>query len=244
MMDDEGEGLPSDEDIEGSPGPNDRRVRTPTLTESVEAPPRSPRLTTGCASIDNLLGGGPERGALTELFGEAGSGKTNLCLQLSREAALEGGKVAYIDTEGVSVERLSQICGDRFDELSKSILFYQAYGMEEQEGAVDKATKLCESNPDMGLLVLDSSTIFYRVSFGQDHEARARHSFAVQLTRLLNTARKMKIPVVLTTQVYYDSKREQVCPIGGHLLDHQAKAILRLEKMGTGVRRATLCKHR
>jgi DNA repair protein RadB len=44
--------------------------------------------------------------------------------------------------------------------------------------------------------------------------------------------------------VYHDSAKDSTCPIGGHLLSHGAKAILMLEKVGTGVRRATLEKHR
>ena len=64
------------------------------------------RLLLKCKPLDNLIGGGLERNTVTEIYGEAGSGKTNLCLQASRECVNAGEKVAYIDTEGVSVERL------------------------------------------------------------------------------------------------------------------------------------------
>ena len=202
------------------------------------------RFPTGSGVINELIGGGVENGAVTELFGEAGSGKTNMCLQLSRECAIRGKKTAFIDTEGVSIERLRQLCGPRFDELSRLILFYEAYGMREQEEAVDKATRLCAAKADIGLLILDSSTIFYRMGLGSDEESHMRRSLAYQLNQLLNTARKMEVPAVITTQVYHDIKKDQVCPIGGHLLDHGAKAILRLEKVGRGVRRAVICKHR
>ena len=66
-------------------------------------------LKSGCLAIDDLLGGGFEGGCVTVLFGEGGSGKTNVCLQLARNCVLEGRKVVYIDTEGVSPERLRQI---------------------------------------------------------------------------------------------------------------------------------------
>jgi len=70
------------------------------------------RLQLKCKPLDDLLGGGIESNTLTEIYGEAGSGKTNLCLQASRECAAAGDKIAYIDAEGVSVERLGQLCED------------------------------------------------------------------------------------------------------------------------------------
>jgi DNA repair protein RadA len=41
------------------------------------------RISTGSKRLDDLLGGGIERGAVTELIGPAGTGKTELCLTLS-----------------------------------------------------------------------------------------------------------------------------------------------------------------
>lgn len=40
-------------------------------------------LTTGSAELDRLLGGGIETGSITELFGEFGTGKTQLCHTLA-----------------------------------------------------------------------------------------------------------------------------------------------------------------
>ena len=70
------------------------------------------KLQINCKSLDVLLGGGIESGSITEIYGEAGTGKTNFCLQAARECVLNGGKVAFIDSEGVSLERLRQICQD------------------------------------------------------------------------------------------------------------------------------------
>ena len=63
----------------------------------------------GCATLDYLLEGGVETGCVTLIYGEAGTGKTNLCLVLARNVALAGKKVIYIDTEGVSDRRLAQV---------------------------------------------------------------------------------------------------------------------------------------
>ncbi|RLG21146.1 hypothetical protein DRN72_04160, partial [Methanosarcinales archaeon] len=37
----------------------------------------TPRIRTGCEPLDSLLGGGFERGVISQIYGEAGSGKTN-----------------------------------------------------------------------------------------------------------------------------------------------------------------------
>ena len=55
------------------------------------------RLQLKCQPLDHLLDGGIESQAITEIFGEAGTGKTNFCLQASRECAQSGRKVAFID---------------------------------------------------------------------------------------------------------------------------------------------------
>ena len=56
--------------------------------------------------IDQLLGGGFEGGAVTEIYGEAGSGKTNMCLQLAKAVIQSGKKTIYIDSEGLSRDRV------------------------------------------------------------------------------------------------------------------------------------------
>ena len=81
------------------------------------------RVPLGCKPVDDLLGGGFEGGCITLIFGEAGNGKTNVCLQLARNVVRAGKKVIYIDTEGVSMERLEQICGEDFEVVAKNILF-------------------------------------------------------------------------------------------------------------------------
>ncbi|MDI6811297.1 MAG: ATPase domain-containing protein [archaeon] len=71
------------------------------------------KYSTGCKSIDELLGGGFESGTVTQLYGEAGSGKTNICLQVAVECARKGKSVIFIDTEGFSPERFLQIASSK-----------------------------------------------------------------------------------------------------------------------------------
>ena len=198
-----------------------------------------------CEPLDNLIGGGIETGSMTTLYGEAGSGKTNVCLQLARNVVRSGKKVVFIDTEGVPLRRLKQICGEDFDKVAKDILFFTPYSLEEQEKNVEDAVRLAEAKHEIGLIILDSGTVHYRATFGEECEADGRKSLGRQLNLLLQISRKRDIPVVVTTQVYTDSKTNTFEPIGGHALAHHAKAIIKLEKLGDGgLRRAIIRKYR
>jgi DNA repair protein RadB len=201
------------------------------------------KIGTGCGPLDDLLKGGVEEGCLTLVYGEAGSGKTNLCIQLARNVSLSGKKVLYLDAEGVSPERIQQIFGKDYESLLKNVLFSDVHSFEEQERMVDKAAQLTEKNADVELIILDSATMHYRMT-RKDEERMDRKSLTNQLTILLRVARKRKIPVVLTSQVYTDIDKGTYEPLGGHILLHNSKSIIKLEKVGLNIRRATLMKHR
>jgi len=197
----------------------------------------------GSQVLDELLEGGLEGGAITLLFGEAGSGKTNICLQVARNVTLSGKKVIYIDTEGVSLERLQQIAGDKYEEVMKNILFFEPHSFEEQEKFVEKAVKLADSSLEIGAIIVDSATIHYRLT-RNDEEKGTRKSLSPQLAKLLGVGRIKDIPILVTSQVYTDIEKGTFEPLGGHVLLHNAKAIIRLDKVSTGTRRAVIVKHR
>lgn len=202
-------------------------------------------ISTGADDLDQILGGGVEPGAVTELYGEAGSGKTNLCLQLATRAVRHGHRVAYIDTEGVSLERLEQIAGDDFEKIAESILFFEPFSADEQAEAIDRIGKLAE-NGKIGFVIADSATLFYRMKLGTGDDQAAIRELAQQIRDLLEIARKHDLPVVITNQVYtdIDSEDEALEPLGGQLLRHIPKVIVRLERLDDNTRRAVLTKHR
>jgi DNA repair protein RadB len=202
------------------------------------------RLQIGCSALDELLGGGIESGAVTEFYGEGGAGKTNFCLQLSRNCVLEGKKVIFIDTEGVSLERFEQICGSDYQKINKEVLFFSPFSLSEQETMVHEAVKILENKSKVGLVVLDSGTVYYRMALGSDDEQKHRQNLSRQVILLLAAARKFDIPIIITNQVFQDIETNTISPIGGHILYHNAKAILKLEKVADNIRRATIIKHR
>jgi DNA repair protein RadB len=197
------------------------------------------RLQLKCKPLDDLLGGGIESNTITEVYGEAGSGKTNLCLQASRECVASGKKVAYIDTESVSIERIGQICeGYDYKKMLSNILFFAPTSFEEQEKMIYNAIKV----DDVGLIVVDTFNMFYRIKIEDDEEG-ANRSLNRQLTNLQLAARKKDLYVLIAGQVY-SIENDDVKPFAGRGVEHMAKTILKLERVSTGRRRATIVKHR
>ena len=186
--------------------------------------------------LDQLLKGGIEKGIITEIYGEGGSGKTNICIQAARSCVEEGRKAVYIDTEGISKERLLQIFGDR--KKLENLLFFIPFSLKEQEEMVEKACRI-----DAGIIILDSANLFYRLEMNED-ETMATRSLTKQLVTLQIEARKKNIPVIITSQVY--SAGDEIKPFAGRSMDHIAKTIIRVERVDERgeKRRAILVKHR
>jgi len=211
------------------------------------------RLRLKCKPLDDLLGGGIESNAITEIHGEAGSGKTNLCLQASREYASKGKKVAYIDSEGVSLERLDQMCKE-YDSKSilSNILFFSPSSLDEQEKMINNAINIKE----VGLIVVDTINLFYRINLEDDKESTMR-SFTRQIANLQIAARKEELYVIVAEQALlgetlllivaeqvYTDKNGDIKPFTNRDVEHVVKTIIKLEKVGIGKRQATIIKHR
>ena len=87
------------------------------------------RCTTYSKNLDALLAGGMETQAVTEFYGEFGSGKTQIChtVCVSAQRPVDegglGGSALYIDTESTfRPERIAQIAKDNAKYLRVSLL--------------------------------------------------------------------------------------------------------------------------
>jgi DNA repair protein RadB len=197
------------------------------------------RIPTGCKAFDDLLGGGIEKGSITLVYGEAGAGKSNICLQAARNVIRSGNKVAYIDSEGLSYDRVNQIFGTD-GESAKGLLVSQVHSIEEQSDRVDKTANLAEKGV-IDLAIVDSINMFYRLNHD---DIKVRNDFVRQIEVLLVMARKNDVAVLLTSQVYSNIITGGIEFLGGHSLSHNSKTILRLDKKGNSVRTAVIIKHR
>ena len=203
------------------------------------------RLSTGIGSVDALLGGGLEPDGLTELYGEGGSGKTLFCLQVATRVALADRWVFYVDTEGVSVDRLEAISGGRTEQVLKRLLLSTPKDLDEQSRAVAKACELArEGRRPVGLLVLDSATFHYRLTLAGGNEDEGRQALGFQLADLLATSLRAQVPVLFTNQVWRNQRDGTLEPLGGSFVNHAAKTILRFDRLSGPRRRVVLMKHR
>jgi DNA repair protein RadB len=135
------------------------------------------------------------------------------------------------------------VSGDEHESVLRNVLLFEVHSFREQETMVDRAIKLAESSVDVGLVVVDSTTMYYRLN-DREEERMERKSLAGQSAKLLTLSRKKGVPVLLTSQVFLDIDTGLIEALGGNVLHHNAKTIIKLERAGIGRRRATIMKHR
>jgi DNA repair protein RadB len=206
---------------------------------------------TGCDPLDELLGGGFDRGTVSQVYGPPAAGKTNVALTAAVEAAASGGRALYVDTEGLSLDRFEQLAEARLeagadaedlDDLAARVIVTEATDFDEQREAVRDVEEFVD---EIDLAVVDSLTGFYRLERAADAmEGDALRAVGDQVTHLLSLARKHDLAVVVTNQVFADPDSDRVRPLGGNTLEHWTGVVLRVDRFRGGNRRATLEKHR
>jgi len=176
------------------------------------------RVSTGSMEFNKLLGGGLESMAITEVFGETGTGtgKTQLahtlCVttQLPGEGGFTGGKVIYIDTENTfRPDRLRPIA-DRYnlnqDAVLDNVLYSRAYTSEQQMELLDFVCAKFHEEPGVfKLLVVDSVMALFRVDFsGRGELAERQQNLAQMLSKLQKISEEYNVAVLVTNQMTAD----------------------------------------
>ena len=118
---------------------------------------------------------------------------------------------------------------------------FQVHSFEEQSDRIAKAVRLSDANDRIGLIVIDSLTMFYRLN---SDDTSVRNELTKESEMLLSAARRNDVPVVITSQVYTNIGTGSIEFLGGHALHHNAKTIVRLDKRPNGRRAAVIMKHR
>jgi DNA repair protein RadB len=202
-----------------------------------------PKLSTGIAFLNLLLNGGYDEDIVTTIYGPSGSGKTNFCLIAAVKVAESGKKVLFLDTEGgIAVDRIKQISSD-FNYILPKMIFFSPTTFDEQKEVFESIRSL--ATEQVGLIVVDSISMLYRLELGKNEEVYdVNAALGRQLAFLVEIARRRKIPVLLTTQVYSDfDNRDQVKLVGGDLLKYGSKCLIELVRLANA-RGIILRKHR
>ena len=200
------------------------------------------KITSGAEVIDWLLEGGFEKEVITTIYGPAGSGKTNISLICA--ASFKDKKVIYVDTEGsFSLSRLRQISDD-YKKVLDNVILLKPTTFAEQKKAFEELKGLVHKNT--GIIIVDSIAMLYRLEIGQSKKIyEVNRQLGMQLSYLTEIARKNKIPVLITNQVYADFEdKNKVNIVGGDLLKYQSKCLIEIQKNNDGSRKAIIRKHR
>jgi DNA repair protein RadB len=221
---------------------------------------RLEKISTGSYDLNKWIYGGYERGIITMIVGPPGSGKTNFVLLAAASQAKKEKKVLFIDSEGgFSPDRIKQIGKEDYEKILKNIFLIEIRNFEEQKETIKSLEKQLQKN-EFDLIVIDSMAMLYRLELAQasyeekDKEKvkRINKDIVEQMKILSEIARREKIAILITNQVYQDflSKEEiekgvekETYIVGGDLFQYWSKCIIEL-KNEKGKRKAFLLKHR
>ncbi|HPO88220.1 DNA repair and recombination protein RadA [Methanothrix sp.] len=212
------------------------------------------KITTGSRNFDELLGGGMETQAIVELYGEFGSGKTQVAHQLAVNVQLPpelgglNGSAIIIDTENTfRPERISQMVMGlraiddrdwRPEDFLKNIHVARAYNSNHQillaESAMELAESLRETEHPVRLLIVDSVTAHFRAEYvGRGTLADRQQKLNKHLHDLMRFADLNNALILVTNQVMAKPDTffgDPTKPVGGHVLGHTATFRVYLRK--------------
>jgi len=210
-------------------------------------------ITSGSKNLDDLIGGGFETQAVMEVFGEFGSGKSQLghqlavTVQLPKEKGGMEAKSIFIDSENTfRPERIVQIAenyGLDPKQTLANIYYARAYNSDHQMLLAEKTEDILKKR-DVKLVILDSLTSTFRSEYvGRGTLAVRQQKLGRHLRKLHQLADMYDICIFVTNQVstapdtfFGDPTR----PIGGHILGHSATMRIYLRKSKQGRRIARL----
>ncbi len=209
------------------------------------------KIPTGSDEFDKLIGGGFETGAITECFGEFGSGKTQMSHILAVNIIKNNPKssVVYIDTENTfRPERISELAKAvdlKPEDVLKKIKVARAFNSDHQMLLAEKVEDLIKKQDlDINLVIVDSLTSHFRAEFiGRGTLAERQQKLNRHMRDLAMLASIHNLCVYVTNQVM--SKPDQFFgdptkAIGGHIVAHASTFRLYLRKGKKGSRVAKL----
>jgi DNA repair protein RadA len=210
--------------------------------DMLEVRKRLIRFTSGSQDFDLFLGGGIETQALTEIAGEFGSGKSQLCYTICVTA--NGGSpdngIIFVDTENTfRAERIHQIAESRgldAEEIMKKIFVCRIYYSAHLEAVVRSLAKYIEQYKAR-LVIIDSIISLHRAEFsGRETLAERQQRLNIILHKLIRLAEIYNVAVVYTNQVQAQPDNlfggNSMIAAGGNIMAHASTYRIFLRKAG------------
>ncbi|OPY51380.1 MAG: DNA repair and recombination protein RadA [Methanosaeta sp. PtaU1.Bin112] len=213
------------------------------------------KINTGSKNLNELLGGGMETQSIMELYGEFGSGKTQVAHQMAVNVQLPSemgglhGSVIIIDTENTfRPERIAQMVkglppgpdGQERDpaDFLKNISVARAFNSNHQillaEKAMEMAEKAKDSDYPVRLIIVDSVTAHFRAEYvGRGTLANRQQKLNKHLHDLMRFGDLNNALILVTNQVMSKPDTffgDPTKPVGGHVLGHTSTFRIYLRK--------------
>lgn len=209
------------------------------------------KISTGSKSFDSLVGGGFETGAITECYGEFGSGKTQIGHILAIQCIKQypNSTVVYIDTENTfrpeRIEQLSRGAGLDPKDVLKQIKIARAHNTDHQMLLGEKVEDLIKKQGlDVKLVIIDSLTAHFRAEYtGRGTLAERQQKLNRHMRELAKLGYIHNICIYVTNQVMSKPDTffgDPTQPIGGHIVGHASTFRIYLRKGKKGSRVAKL----
>ncbi|MFZ0511420.1 MAG: DNA repair and recombination protein RadA [Candidatus Nitrosopolaris sp.] len=207
------------------------------------------KCTIGSSKLDSFLKGGIETQAITEIAGEFGSGKSQICYTLcvTANTSLDkkglGGNVIFIDTENTfRAERIFQIAENSGinepDEILRKIYVCKIYNTSHLEVIIQNLGKSIEEYKAK-LVIVDSIIALHRAEFtGRGTLADRQQRLNIMLHKLTRLAEVHNIAVVITNQVqsqpdnFLGGSGDAIRATGGNVMGHASTYRILLRKAG------------
>ena len=199
------------------------------------------RTTTGSRVFDDLMGGGFESGAITECFGEFGSGKTQIghLLAVNCQKDDPTAIAVYIDTENTfRPERIVTIAkahGMDPEKVLDRIMVARAYNSAHQTLILEEASHMIQEN-NIKLLIVDSAVGLFRAEYLGRGTLSVRQQrlnkfvhLLVRIAETYNCAALATNQVMASPDVFFGDPTR---PIGGNVVAHTSTYRIYFKKSG------------
>lgn len=182
---------------------------------------KTKRLSTGCLKLDEIFNGGlPTRG-ITEISGESGSGKSQLCMQISltvqypiESGGLDGGVIFICTEEYFSSKRLQQLIKNfpskyykdpnREINFSDHIFVEHINDYDNLHQCLTRRVPLLASRRNIKLLIIDSIAAIFRGTYHSSEGQKRARDMRVIGDTLLWLCAKFDITIICVNQVTSD----------------------------------------